>query len=221
MIIATYIYAETEGTKQMRRSVAMHGHELAVCNVSGPDPNRINQELFQLYQRASGGHENFLYLDAADSFVQREITGIPTDHILYSTEKACYPHPSWGDRHPPATSPWRFLNGGGVCGPLKLMIEYYRRYNLCNPGSENGQAYLQKVLFQAIADGFPVKLDTDCSIFQTTAFADESEFEWIAPPEALMRHTRPLLYNKVTNHWPAVLHGNGLTDMRHIYERFK
>lgn len=220
MIVCTYIYAETNGTKEMRKSVARQGHELAVCDVSGPDPNRINEALIQLYKRASGGHENFLYLDAADSFVQREIVGIPTDHILYSTEKACYPHPAWQDRHPASKSPWRYLNGGGVCGPLKLMIEYYERYQLCQVGSANGQAYLQEKLFQAIAEGFPVKLDTECKIFQTLAFADDSEFDWIAPPKALMRHTRPLLYNKVTNHWPSVLHGNGLTEMKHIYSRF-
>lgn len=228
MIVCTYIYAETNGTKQMRRSVEMNGHELAVCNVHGPDPNAINQQLIQLYQRASTGHETFLYLDAADSFVQREITDIPTDHILYSTEKACYPHPAWANDHPPSASPWRYLNGGGVCGPLKLMIEYYRRYNLANPGSENGQAYLQRRLFEAIKDGFPVKLDTECRIFQTTAFADPSEFEWtinhpyvqsFVTQRAYSVRKGELLMNKITNTFPAVLHGNGLTDMSEIYKR--
>lgn len=228
MIVATYIYAETFGTKQMRRSVEMHGHELAVCSVHGPDPNRINQELLQLYKRASTGHENFLYLDAADSFVQREIVGIPTDHILYSTEKACYPHPAWSVKHPPSESPWRFLNGGGVCGPIKLMIEYYQRYNLCQVNGMNGQAYLQQQFFQAVADGFPVRLDTECRIFQTLAFADESEFEWLTNFKGIKHFVgleqvedRELLHNKITGTTPAVLHGNGLTEMKHIYQRFK
>lgn len=209
MIVATYIYAETFGTGKMRESVNRFGHELAVVN-AGPSPDHINAMLLDLYRRASTGHENFLYLDAADSFVQREITGIPTDHILYSTEKACYPYVDWASKHPETTSPWRYLNGGGVCGPIKLMIEYYEKYRLGSVGSENGQAYLQKCLFQAIADGFPVKLDTECRIFQTLAFADDSEFEWKGNQ----------LCNTVTGTVPAVLHGNGLTEMRHIYKKW-
>lgn len=210
MIVATYIYQETEGTRQMRASVNRVGHELAVVTTS-TSPNDINNQLLALYRRASGGHKNFLYADAADSFFQREVTNIPTDYLLYSTEKACYPYPDWGKKHPPSGSRWRYLNGGGVCGPLQLMIEYYERYKLCNVGSKNGQAYLQECLFQALADGFPVKLDFDCSVFQTLAFADESEFDW----------DTGLLRNNITGTVPAVLHGNGLTEMRHIYERFK
>lgn len=210
MIVCTYTYCDHPGIEQMKRSVEYHGHELAIVKTNH-SPNDINQKLLGLYQRASGGHENFLYLDAADSFVQCHIEDIPTDHILYSTEKACYPFPAWASKHPESNSRWRFLNGGGVCGPLKLMIEYCERYKLCAVGGMNGQAYLQQKLFEAIADGFPVRLDTECRIFQTLAFADDSEFEW----------KDGLLHNTMTGTVPMVLHGNGLTEMKHIYERFK
>jgi hypothetical protein len=220
MIVATYKYSEAPGYKEMKRSVEMHGHELAVLDVSGPHPDEINRKLLDLYRRASTGHETFLYLDSADSFVQREITGIPNDHILYSTEKNCYPIPEYRDKHPKTDSPWRYLNGGGVCGRLDLMIEYYERYNLCNVGSKNGQQYLQEQFFEATKDGFPVKLDVGCEIFQTIAFADDSEFEW---RETFFNDAdkQEMLYNKITGTIPAVLHGNGLTEMKHIYARFK
>lgn len=211
MIVVTYKYSEAPGYKEMKKSVERQGHELAVLQVSGPNPDEINRKLLEFYKRASTGHENFLYCDSADSFVQREITGIPTDHILYSTEKNCYPIPEYRNKHPETESPWRYLNGGGVCGPIKLMIEYYEKYNLCNVGSKNGQQYLQERLFEALKDGFPVKLDFDCEIFQTIAFADPTEFEW--------RDGK--LYNKITKTTSAVLHGNGLTEMKHIYKRFE
>lgn len=211
MIICTYTYAETNGTREMRRSVERCGHELAAVT-AGPAPDAVNAQLIALYKRAAGGHKKFLYADAADSFFQRPLSDedIPDDHILYSTEKACYPHPEWASKHPASGSRWKFLNGGGVCGPLELMIEYYSRYRLTDVGSKNGQAYLQECLFAAVADGFPIKLDTDCNVFQTLAFADESEFTW----------EDGLLHNVITGSTPIVLHGNGLTDMRHIYKRF-
>lgn len=215
MIVVTYKYSETAGGKEMVESVKRCGHELAILDVSGPHPDEINRKLLDLYRRASTGHENFLYADYADSFVQREITNIPKDHILYSTEKACYPQTSYAKLHPETDSPWRYLNGGGVCGPIKLMIEYYERYGLCNVGSINGQQYLQERFFQAVKDGFPVKLDTECEIFQTLAFADESEFQWGENGE------RQALMNMVTGTIPCVLHGNGLTEMKHIYARWK
>lgn len=211
MIICTYIFAETNGTREMRRSVERYGHELAVVT-AGPSPDHVNQQMIALYKRASGGHKKFLYADAADSFFQRSLSDddIPDDHILYSTEKACYPYPEYNVKHPASTSPWKFLNGGGVCGSLELMIEYFQKYRLHDVGSKNGQAYLQERLFDAGADGFPVRLDFDCNVFQTLAFADDSEFSWVDG----------LLYNKVTGTTPIVLHGNGLTDMSHIYKRF-
>jgi len=219
MIVVTYKYSPTPGFTEMEKSVRRQGHELAVLEVSGPHPDEINRKLLDLYERASTGHENFLYADGADSFFQREVTGIPTDCILYSTEKACYPIVEYAKKHPETESRWKYLNGGGVCGPLKLMIEYMRRYNLCNVGSKNGQQYLMECFFQARKDGFPVKLDVECEIFQTLAFADDSEFEWIEYP--LQGKTYHELRNKITGTIPAVLHGNGLTEMKHIYARFK
>ena len=230
MIVCTYIYAETNGTREMRKSVERCGHELAVVT-AGPAPDAVNQQLLGLYRRAASGHKKFVYADAADSFFQRPLNDdqIPSDCIMYSTEKACYPYPDWNVKHPASDSRWKFLNGGGVCGPLDLMIEYYERYRLCSPGSMNGQAYLQQQMFQAISDGFPIKLDTSCSVFQTLAFADESEFEWRHTMQQTYfdkeTNTRQavsveLLHNTITGTVPAVLHGNGLTEMKHIYERW-
>src|SRR5258705_11505756 len=109
MIVVTYKYSGTPGFKELEKSVKRCGHELAVLDVSGPAPDEINRKLLDLYERASTGHENFLYCDSADSFIQREITGIPTDCIMYSTEKACYPIVGYAKKHPETTSRWKYL----------------------------------------------------------------------------------------------------------------
>jgi hypothetical protein len=214
MIIITYIYSPNERTKQTIDSFERFGYEVAVNNT---DTHRGNGEalriLYECYKRAITAHEYFVYADAADSYCQRKFEA-PTDHILYSVEKACYPHPEIAKQYKPVHSPWKYLNGGGYGGPLKLIIKFFERYGLTTlPGDANGQHEQMMAYLQAEKEGFPIKLDTQCEIFQTMAFADPSEFQVIDPvgmPKQLL--------NKVTETVPAILHFNGLTDMSILKE---
>jgi hypothetical protein len=220
MVIITYIYAPNERTKQTIDSFQRFGYEVAIVR---DDSHRGNggvlRQLYECYQRASGGHETFVYADAADSYCQRKFEELK-DYILYSTEKACYPRTEIATHYKPVPSPWKYLNGGGYGGPVKLILEFFERYGLTkHPGDCNGQHEQMMAYLQAEKEGFPIKLDTQCEIFQTMAFADPCEFEIVTTfggfREHLLDESSPPKYlkNKITDTVPGILHFNGLTDM--------
>jgi hypothetical protein len=66
---------------------------------------------------------------------------------------------------------------------------------------------------QADKDGFPIVFDLGCEYFQTTAFENKGDFD-LAPDGKL-------LVNNLTGTIPCVLHGNGRTEMKPIYDRWK
>lgn len=209
MIIITNIYSPNNNTKQTVDSFERHGYEVAVNSNPFTGNGQVLRDLLACYKRAVTGHELFTYTDGADTFCQRKFE-IPNDHILYSTEKACYPHPEIAKQYKPTKSKWKYLNGGGYGGPLKLIIEFMERYGLDQlPNEANGQHEQMVAYLAAEAEGFPIKLDTKCQVFQTMAFADPEEFEVVNVSMDRQSHLR----NKITKTIPAILHFNGLTNM--------
>jgi hypothetical protein len=201
MIVITKIYQPSVGTKQMIESFERHGYEVGVLSGPHKGNGETLRELYECYKRAATGHEYLLYSDGADTFCQR-VFEVPEDHILISAEKNCYPHSEVAKQYPPCRSPWKYVNGGGYCGPAKLLIEFFERYKLTDhPNDASGQQEIMMAYLQAIKDGFPVKLDTECNLFQTTAFAEEGDLSvedgWIC--------------NNKTQTIPAIIHANGLT----------
>lgn len=224
MVIITNIYKSIEGTRQMVASFERHGFEVAVLNT--PTGNgRILRDLYECYKRATGGHESFTYSDAADTYCQRPFTP-PTDCLLWSTEKACYPHPDRAAQYKFAgrlKSPWRYLNNGVYGGPLALVIEFFERYGLHKlPDGANGQAEVMDAYLQAVKDGFPIKLDFNGELFQSIAFDHDPKRQG-HPIHANgyegvdFEIKNGLVVNKLTRRTPAILHGNGQTPMGWIY----
>lgn len=223
MIVVTNIYSPNEKTKQTVDSFERHGYEVAVNKSPFTGNGQVLRELLACYKRASTGHEDFIYTDGADTFCQRKFA-VPKDYILYSTEKACYPHPEIAKQYKAVKSKWKYLNGGGYGGPLKLIIEFFERYGLDRHQNDvNGQHEQMLAYLSAEKDGFPIKLDTKCELFQTMAFADPEEFEvrekYVkndlinnAESEIGTKYIEKVLYNKLTKTIPAILHWNGRTD---------
>lgn len=226
MIIITNIYFPNANTNQTVESFARFGYEVAVNSNPFIGNGQVLRDMLACYRRAITGHELFAYTDGADTFCQRKFD-VPDDHILYSTEKACYPIVDLAKQYRPTKSKWKYLNGGGYGGPLKLIIEFFERYGLDKlPNDANGQHEQMVAFLQAQKDGFPIWIDTKCEVFQTMAFADPSEFEVVRvgtanSPEAVIPSLNggvPQLRNKVTKTVPAILHFNGLTDMSILKE---
>jgi hypothetical protein len=220
MVIITNIYKPFAGTDRMVSSFEKHGFEVAVNRI--PTGNgQILRGLYECYKRAATGHELFAYADAADTVCQRPFT-VPTDHLLWSTEKACYPYTDRAAQYKFAgrlKSPWRYLNNGVYGGPLALAIEFFERYGLHKlHDSANGQAEVMDAYLQAQKDGFPIKLDFSCKLFQSIAFDHDPNRQ--GHPIHLNGYEGTdfeikdgLVVNKLTKSTPAVLHGNGQTPM--------
>ena len=198
MIVVTYTFTDGFG-EQMAESVKKQGYELAVIKTINRY-EQIMRDLYECYKRAETGHDYMIYADAADCYFQRRVN-IPTDYILYSAEKNCFPYKKRRSKFTD-NSRWRYLNNGLYGGPIKLVVEFFEKYNLNDIGTKNPQAAAQDAYFDAIKDGFPIKLDSDCKEFQSYSFIKDDEYE--------IRDS--LIYNRITNTTPAVLHFNGLTD---------
>lgn len=226
MVIVTYIYSDNVRTKQTIDSFKRFGYEVAIVR---EDAHRGNGHalrlLYECYKRASTGHINFAYADAADSFCQRTFFA-PYDKIIYSTEKACYPHVELAKEYPTVKtkyigSPWKYLNGGGYCGSTKLIVEFFEKYLLkhLTKNDVNGQHEQALAYIEAQKDGFPIQLDDGCELFQTMAFADPSEFEVrLMQSQKVVEEQTKILMNVKTKNIPAILHFNGLTDMSILKE---
>lgn len=225
MVIITNIYKPFDGTKRMVESFERHGFEVAVNTI--PTGNgRILRGLYECYKRAVTGHELFTYADAADTYCQRIFTP-PTDYLLWSTEKACYPDPNKAKEYkfgPRLKSPWRYLNNGVYGGPLALVIEFFERYGLHKlHDNANGQAEVMDAYLQAVKDGFPIKLDYNGELLQSIAFDHDPKRDGHPIHANGYEGTDfeikdGLVVNKLTKKTPAILHGNGQTPMGWIYE---
>lgn len=72
-------------------------------------------------------YERLLFSDAFDVtfYGKRDdvIDKIPKDHVLWAAEKNCYPDHAIATQIPDS-GPWRFANGGLLCGTPKSFIEW-------------------------------------------------------------------------------------------------
>lgn len=236
-IVLTSIYQEFWGTQEFRKSCERVG--LPIHN-AWKNPGRFTghgdtlRYDYEALLDLKNTYETLIYADGADSLFLKPFDP-PTNCIIYSTEKAIWPptnemknawaryydkigYPDIQGFVDPYTcyhtnSPWKYLNGGGWCGPIIGLIEFFERYGLNKlKGDINGQDYQALAFLKAREEGFPIYLDTQCKFFQTTGFEDPGDFEYGSQcPSGFFR-------NIITNTYPSILHGNGRTDMKHLYE---
>lgn len=218
----------------MVNSFERFGYELAILNAEFPY-GRIYNNLVQLYRRAATGHETFIYSDGGDTFCQRPFT-VPSDKLIWSTEKQCFPYPEMAKEYPKTRikTDWKYLNNGGYCGSLELMIEFVDKYIGKLPMQANCQLETMQAFIKAKKDGFPIELDYRCELFQTIAFDPQKPAKGEAINKASYsihmdnkgkpKYTgtdfqikKGLVINKMTKKTPAILHGNGRTPMQWIY----
>jgi hypothetical protein len=157
------------------------------------------------YLKSLKGYTHFLYTDAWDTFALApagELNAKMPDGLLISGERACYPYPELAIKYPVNKSAWRFVNGGGWCGEISAFIKMYEAQP---PTDElNDQVYLTNQFLKGCEW---IKLDYNCSIFQTLAFCSDDDFKYY-----------DRILNRATLEQPIFIHGNGHTSISHVYK---
>lgn len=215
-VVLTYIYADNVETGKFMASCARNS--LPVHNCFSRKKFMGNGHALGDFYRAlvklKEQYEYVIYSDGGDTFFLKTFTP-PSNELIYSTEKACYPHPSLAAQYPPTrmpNNPWRFLNGGNWCSPIQLAIDFFNRYKLNTHTTDiSGQHELMLAYLEAIKEGFPIRLDEECEYFQTIAFEERGDFR------VVLEDNIPFVKNLITNTTPSVIHGNGRTPMDWVY----
>lgn len=222
-LILTSIYQPFWGTEEFMKSTKHLG--LPVHNVWKTPGNFTGHgDTYRYYYEGilhakDIGYDSVIFADGADSIFLKKFDP-PINEIIVSTEKAIWPptprmKKAWEDYYSrewnKTDSPWKYLNAGGWCGPVDLLIKFYEYYGLHKyKGDINGQGEFATAFLQAKAEDFPIELDVNCKYFQTTGFEDPNDFDY----------DETCFINLITKSEPCVLHGNGRTDMKHLYKLY-
>lgn len=123
------------------------------------------------------------------------------DTLVFNAERACWPVAEWAEHFPDDGSPWRFLNGGVMCGPIEHLRTVIESINIERDDHTRGyhpndQIPYQRAFIDQIA---PCRVDTRCHALQCLSASSLDEFDLSTP--------RPL--NLVTGTRPGVIHANG------------
>lgn len=150
---------------------------------------------------------HFFYSDSYDTYVlapmEEAISKLRGRDMLWSSEKACYPHAQLAEMYPENPSPWKYLNGGGWFASKEAFMR------MVEDDMPSHLTVDQVYFTNQLLTKKNITLDYDCEIFQTIAFCDfDKEFEVI----------RGRVYNKFTKQYPIFFHGNGHTPLNRIYE---
>lgn len=223
-VVLTYIYKEFWGTEKFRESVTKLDLPIhnAMKGTRMVGDGQILKWIYDAYVELKDKYKYAIYSDGADTYFVKNFK-VPDGKIIYSAEKAVWPPTDemrikwkdyYGDKE---VGLWKYLNGGNCCGPIELIIEFFEKYGIADHvGKEvNGQGIMAEAFIKARADGFPIELDTNCEYFQTTGFAEPTDFL------ILSRGNGWELENLKTHTFPAVWHGNGRTSMDWIYNTYK
>lgn len=190
---------ENEGFKQLKRSCNRFNLELEVIHA----PFTFGGQMPFLYEWCKANHNiDYIYTDAFDTYFVGDIGNIelPSCKMFMSAEKNCYPNPHMVHRYPHIKSEWKFVNGGGHKSNTNFFVELWESQH---EGKENDQLWLAECYLR----NNDIKLDSNCILFQTLYMGTDSDFSY-----------DERFFNKKTNSYPCLIHGNGRSDMSKAYK---
>lgn len=207
-LIATVTDYKNPGFLEFKRSLDAFKWDYEFLNGSY---KAFGSKAINAYQYAKKTDCTHLFIvDAYDMFVLGDMqTALDRindkDIILFNAEKGCWPDGEKAVLYPECSYAWKYLNGGGIFASTERFIKFFEE----NPIKhlDNDQRNYSTVFLQD-RDKYKMKLDTDCDIFQSIAFEERGEFFY----------DEGRLFNLKTRTFPILIHGNGKTDMSHIYK---
>jgi hypothetical protein len=148
-----------------------------------------------------------LFADAYDSIVVHSPETIEQKYrkigapLVFTAEVSCFPDPWKRSFYPPARGCYKFLNGGGYIGEIRVVYGFLRQLDDKHPYWASDQRWWTD---RFLANQDTIALDTRCTIFQTLCNSMDDLCY------------RDGVYNKRTRTYPSVLHGNGWVDMTRV-----
>ena len=128
------------------------------------------------------------------------------DKVVFNAEKNCYPDGRLADRYPHTNSSWRYLNAGILAGKVSVLKHLYSEVLDKIPGT------MDQLQFSiAFLDGAPIELDYDCKVFQTLFMESDGD----------LTYSKDGVKNNITNTYPLLIHGNGLSSMDKVYLQYE
>lgn len=203
-LIATATDFNHEGFRQFKRSLDLFGWEYEI--LSG-EYLAYGSKMVNAYNYAKKTDCTHLFItDAYDVLVlgtmQEALDKIEDkDCILFNSEKGCWPYAEkWKPLYPQVKSDWKYLNGGACFVKVDLFIKLFEENPIQH--TDNDQVNLTEIYLNK-RHRYNLKLDTDCKVFQTTAFEAPDDF----------KVSNKILTNTKTGTQPIFIHGNGGTKM--------
>lgn len=219
-LITTASDPQHPGWLQFKRSLDHFGwnYHLIVHEYRG-----FNSKIEAFYNYLSsirGQIEHFIYADSYDSFVLSTPKEVEDklqnwDGITHITERACWPYEDWAAEYPNSPYPHKYLNGGGMIGSVKKFIQVYERCPIWDSGWDNDQIWQADNFLRKNEDGL-IKLDWNCSIFQSIAFLENNDFRIVEFEEDAIMTKRIL--NIRTKTLPCFFHANGHSKIQWVYD---
>lgn len=127
------------------------------------------------------------------------------DKLIFGAETNCYPDGHLSSSYPQHNSPWKFLNGGGYFGTVKVLKYVIPKVLPLIKGSINQRIFTQFFL----QNPEYITLDYTCEIFQTLFNVSLDNFIFL---------NNSIIVNKNFNTTPLLFHGNGKTNIEIFYQ---
>lgn len=127
--------------------------------------------------------------------------------VIWNAEKSCFPNATLAGSHPPCATPYRYLNSGLSVGYTASFLGALQEMNAdaIHDDFQNADGSWVHAndqnnwMMQFLGSGIPMKLDSNCEVFQTMCSVTADELDM----------SGELIRNKVTNTTPAAYHFNG------------
>ena len=184
MIVLTCI-SDTEHNGYLwglKKSCIHHNLELKTIIHQGAwSSHRIKDEIIQKFLTELNPQEVVLFTDGYDAILTSSEGEINEKYsafdspIIFSSERNCYPYANFSFLYKKCDSPFKYLNSGGYIGRAGDILELYDSLKEIDyrqplaPDRQNqwsNQYHWMKVY---LFTNNSIKLDTECSIFQTIA----------------------------------------------------
>ena len=124
--------------------------------------------------------------------------------VVFSAEKTCWPDERLKTQYPLSPTDYKFLNSGGFIGYGDHINKIINKVEVKNDYDD--QLYYTERFFESLDENKNIVLDYNQELFQTL----ESSTEDVDIDQ------QGILYNKVTNTKPSVVHANGSSYVKNF-----